>query len=68
MAHFYATHDGATDTDMAEVSLMAWHGAGANTALYAGPFSGATLRAIGANGRCGGCNAFPRCRYVQAED
>lgn len=59
-------HDRATGTDMAAVSLTPWHGAGDNVPLYAGPISGAKLRAIGADGRCGGCNAsFALCRCVR---
>lgn len=61
-------HDGATDTDMAEVSLIPWHGAGDKTPLYAGPVSGAKLRATSADGRCGGCTAsFALCRCVRVE-
>jgi len=53
-------HDGEADTDMVEVSLAPWHGAGDTVPLYAGPVSGVTLRAIGAGGRCGGCKAALR--------
>jgi len=61
-------YDSATDTDMADVSLIPWHGAGDSIPLYAGPVSGAKLRAIGADGRCGGCNAsLALCRCVRVE-
>jgi len=61
-------HDGGTETDMAEVSLIPWYGAGDTIPLYAGPVSGPTLRALRAGGRCGSCNASPRrCRCVRAE-
>ena len=61
-------HDRATHRDMADVSLIPWHGAGDSIPLYAGPVSGAKLRAIGADGRCGGCKAsFALCRCVRVE-
>jgi hypothetical protein len=61
-------YDSATDTDMADVSLIPWHGAGDNVRLYAGPVSGAKLRAIGGDGPCGGCTAWlALCRCLRVE-
>jgi len=61
-------HDSATDTDMADVSLIPWNGAGNNVPLYAGPVAGAKLRTIGAEGRCGDCNAsLSLCRCARVE-
>ena len=61
-------HDRATDRDMADVSLIPWHEAGDSIRLYAGPVSGANVRAIGADRRCGGCKvSFALCRCVRVE-
>ena len=36
----YAYYDEATDTDMVEVMLVPWHGAGHYQPLYTGPMGG----------------------------